>query len=428
MPTGLRRDEPAKITSCVRVARRLEAFCSPKHHVKASSKVGFARPVRPHNRGHAGRELNFGFVGKGFEAVEGEAFQAHSDLQIPTYHKTGFQELTILVVWSILSVEDRKGLITVRHFLTALSFLRFLPTRLTILLSALFAVTSVYLVITLGPIVPMEKVTQADLPIARFVKKAYQSALLPPPFPIPAHLPPIVKEEPVSFRVTILPAEFEANAINNKGEVVGTWNAHAQTSFADQISNAAVWHQGKVRLFPRLDNTPQCSGVCLSDSGLVGGSAGHIYIDPFEDPSLAVVWDAKDKKFPIHSLGQLPKLSGATVLAVNTQGQAVGTSGSSCDGEMRDGTSEGIPYLGVIHAFLWDGQKMQDLGDGDACGINEGGQVVGTQDKKLCCGKTERSIFWATGKRISSIIVGKLSEPRTLGSKIRTPCCGKRAC
>ena len=47
MPIGLRRDDPAKITSCARVARTDDAFCSPRHHVSASNRFDLPDPFGP---------------------------------------------------------------------------------------------------------------------------------------------------------------------------------------------------------------------------------------------------------------------------------------------------------------------------------------------------------------------------------------------
>ncbi len=211
----------------------------------------------------------------------------------------------------------------------------------------------------------------------------------PPSLCVSADLPPLMTDAPGAFTIIALPPNFEANAVNNKGEVVGTWDTYQGENIADGVSNAAIWYRGKVRLIPRLGDASQCAGICLSDNGWLGGSAGNTYIDPVENPSYAVVWKASAIKNPVRWQGQLPSLSSDSVLSVNRRGQAVGTASASCTGEMQLVADGPVPYRSESHASFWDGQKMQDLGEGEACGINENGQIVGTQNKNI--------VLWQNG-------------------------------
>src|SRR3546814_806693 len=75
--TGLRADEPEKITSVSESPRRRLAVLShhPAHRV---DDVGLAAAVRADHAGHVGRQVQRGGIDEGFETGELDRGQAHA--------------------------------------------------------------------------------------------------------------------------------------------------------------------------------------------------------------------------------------------------------------------------------------------------------------------------------------------------------------
>jgi probable HAF family extracellular repeat protein len=108
-----------------------------------------------------------------------------------------------------------------------------------------------------------------------------------------------------------------------------------------------------------LPDFPQANPTAINASGQIVGTSTEV----LSNHGHAALWDATG----VHDLGTLGgPISTAT--AINAAGVVVGSSWTG--GDRAD-----------IHAFLWDGQVMRDLGEpgvsSSATGINSSGEVVG---------------------------------------------------
>jgi probable HAF family extracellular repeat protein len=157
-----------------------------------------------------------------------------------------------------------------------------------------------------------------------------------------------------------------ANAINNRGQIVGFAEDGAlDSTCGDTIRNnrivlPALWERGKVEALP-LANSIDVDGFAngINDQGHAVGYSGNC------NDAHAVVW--KDKTvFPLEDYGVY-----SSAYAINNRGQIVGQIGSA----------EG--YFGAVWPQGADG-KVESLkllpGDSAAfaTGINNRGQVVGS--------------------------------------------------
>lgn len=152
----------------------------------------------------------------------------------------------------------------------------------------------------------------------------------------------------------------EALDINNQGQVVGDFRT-TETS----RTRAFLWDPQKgLQELPTLGGDGDTIARAINDRGQVAGSSvaqisGII-------PQRAFLWDPRTG---IRDLGTLGA-SNSGALGINNRGQVVGWSGVYNDF--------------VTRAFLWDpAAGMQDLGTqgraGRAADINEAGQAVGSQ-------------------------------------------------
>ncbi len=126
----------------------------------------------------------------------------------------------------------------------------------------------------------------ANPSLSDHAEKKFARAALPPLANAPTKLPPLVKGKPGLYRVVALPSKFEANAINNKGEIAGTWSAGDKRvdGIPVAVTQAAVWKNRHLTIFPYttdqpispvwvarwvsrfltlfLSNTTPCTGAC----------------------------------------------------------------------------------------------------------------------------------------------------------------------
>jgi probable HAF family extracellular repeat protein len=143
-----------------------------------------------------------------------------------------------------------------------------------------------------------------------------------------------------------------AEAINNRGEVVGT------SDVGDTISHAFVWREGVMSDLGTLGGTSSV-GQDVNDRGEVVGYS-----------TLAGSFDLHAFLWRDGEMSDLGTLGGRDSYAVgiNNRGDVVGFSTTAAD---------------EMHAFRWRNGTMTDLGGGTtalAYGVNDRGSVVGFAD------------------------------------------------
>jgi probable HAF family extracellular repeat protein len=209
--------------------------------------------------------------------------------------------------------------------------------------------------------------------------------------------------------MTVLPTLGGNNGtvgpVNNRGEVIGIAENSTRdpecppgvafTGTGPQVLDfeAVIWGpgQGQIRQLRPLPGDTVGVALWINDNGQAVGASGrcaNTMLPPISYGPHAVLWE-KDG-----SATDLGNLGGAAVnmgLAVNNQGQVVGTSSL---------TAQSTVFLGS-HAFLWTkATGMQDLGTlpGDVAsaglGINDSGEVVGVSDDK---DGNPRAFLWQKG-------------------------------
>jgi probable HAF family extracellular repeat protein len=165
-----------------------------------------------------------------------------------------------------------------------------------------------------------------------------------------------------------------AVAVNNFGQIAG----FAQNAIADSVSllglgtqtRAFLWSNGKMHDLGTLGGADSFAQY-VNDRGQVAGvsytnemrepKTGFPQLDPF-------LWEDGRMK-DLGNFGGTNALLGPFIFGLNNRGQVVGYMA--------------LPGDVFIHAFLWDGRKLSDLGTflgGDysvAYGINDTGEVIG---------------------------------------------------
>ncbi len=197
-------------------------------------------------------------------------------------------------------------------------------------------------------------------------------------------------DEELLFRVTRLPAPFNASGINNHGQIVGTFN-----------NTAAVYTDATFTTLAAI--APGSMGQAINDRGDIAGIwngrvflyAGGTFTDtgyaPGDYPMVTALNDARQatgyasfgRAFlytdgAAQALSPLPGGTAIGAYGINDRGQAVGQST----------TLAGNPPAEVPHAFLYQDGRLQDLGtlpaeaDSWAFDINERGQVTGSSGRR----------------------------------------------
>jgi probable HAF family extracellular repeat protein len=193
-----------------------------------------------------------------------------------------------------------------------------------------------------------------------------------------------------------------AAAVNNSGQVVGQsfvsgnfagraflWTAETGMRDLGNLPGAAG--------SPPPDRGPLNSDAnAINDKGYVVGWTEAVLFDPrvgFTYESRAFLWTEATGMQDLGVLGRPNPgsgFAGSEATAVNDRGQVIGSSS----------TADSTWFDSVSHAFLWTpGRGMQDLGtlggkSSTATGLNNNGQVVGWSTTTTASTSPERAFLW----------------------------------
>ncbi len=174
--------------------------------------------------------------------------------------------------------------------------------------------------------------------------------------------------------------KMRVGGINDHGQ----WAGSAEVIRIDPAAmHAILGHEGKLTELASPAKTIWSGAVTINNHGEIAGTAFRTA----GGGNLATCW----KMDGPHLLGEgmLPGGSYGSAVDINDHGQVVGISKNK---------------EGKIHAFLWDGKVMQDLGTlkessaSSAAAINNLGDIVGTS--QTATRDVKHAVLWSGGKII----------------------------
>ena len=190
-----------------------------------------------------------------------------------------------------------------------------------------------------------------------------------------------IGQAPPRYAVTDLGSlggvECAANAINNKGQIVGGADTSKHTKGPEFLTNVFVWQNGRMRAVPGLDGN-HAFVVAVNDAGQMAGAYSP---DPLKAQFAAAQFTLMGKA---RLLGGFPATTHGFSLsqaeAINAKGQCVGISNNQ--------------------AFFWDGKRLRKLPPppgfqaADARAVNDRGQAVGNANHTVRGQTRTHALLW----------------------------------
>ncbi len=184
----------------------------------------------------------------------------------------------------------------------------------------------------------------------------------------------------------------DAVAINDLGQVVGRSYAMLDDAYGYLIGpRAFVWQNGKMTDLGALPGDVYSSVQAINARGQIIGRSYPKSAKSYNGDSFEFAWETG--RAVLWQSGMISLIPGrrASVSAINDRGQIVGSS---------------VTKDGRTHAFLWQDGKLRDLGslpgrpNSDAVAINNDGQIVGTSYLASKDGRLvgSRAFLWQNGK------------------------------
>jgi probable HAF family extracellular repeat protein len=185
--------------------------------------------------------------------------------------------------------------------------------------------------------------------------------------------------------------------VSDKGEIIGgSENGVIDPNNGFPSQNAVVWKHGQIMNLGTLKGGHESGANAINNRGQIVGFSDNDVPDPFSFFSfLGLVTQTRAFLWEDGIMQDLGTLGGPDAIPglINESGQIAGVSYTSQ--EPDPGT--GIP---PIHPFLWERGTMMDLGTlggaiGFASGLNNRGEVVGTMN--LTGDSTAHPFLWERG-------------------------------